>query len=270
VITAFAAWFVLPVLRRRPSARFFALGALLSLLPLAATIPADRLLVLVGFGVMPLLALAMHDALQSARGFKSPAAALDRTARRKAAVLLACVHLVLEPMLLPISALSTAFVAHWTELADDSLPADARLPEQVVIVAAVPDSVLLSFLPSMRDWTGKPRPKKLYWLDATPGEAIFERRGESTLRVSAQRGLFDRRSEARGKHVAFRPGDKVVLSELTIEVVELNREGLPSVCDFVFALPLESPKYRWETWQDGGLRSFHVPQLGQHKRVSTS
>jgi hypothetical protein len=129
--------------------------------------------------------------------------------------------------------------------------------------------VLLTYLPSMRDWAGKPRPDKLYWLDAMPGEAVIERRSSDTLRVSAREGLFDRRSEARGQGVAFKPGDKVVLSELTIEILALNHDGLPSVCDFVFAHPLEFSKYVWQTWQNGKLRSFQVPKLGETRSIWT-
>jgi hypothetical protein len=262
-------WFVWPVLRRYASARCFALGALLSILPLAATIPADRLLVLVGFGLMPVLAQAIADVLQPSAARKAEPPPRWLPLRRLLAYSVVGVHLVIEPLVLPVAALSTAYVARWTEAANASLPVSASLPEQTVIVASVPDSVLLTYLPSMRDWAGKPRPEKLYWLDAMPGEAVLERRASDTLRVSAREGLFDRRSEARGQGVAFKPGDKVVLSEMTIEILELNRDGLPSVCDFVFAHALESSKYVWQTWQDGKLRSFQVPKLGETRTIWT-
>jgi hypothetical protein len=122
----------------------------------------------------------------------------------------------------------------------------------------------------MRAWTGKPSPERLYWLDAMPGNAQFERRTENRLRVSASQGLFDRRTEARGMTFALKPGDKVVLTEMTIEVLELNRAGLPSVCDFVFASPLDSLRYRWQTWQDGRLRNFELPKVGETKWVNTA
>jgi len=261
-------WLVFPVLRRNAAARFFASGALLSAVPLAATIPADRLLVVTGFGVMPLLAQALHDALQAdLQGSLEP---FVQKLRRPVAVVLACLHLFVEPLALPVSALAVSGVARWTEQADLSLPVDEQLADGIAIVAAIPDSVLLSYLPDMRRWNGKPRPRKLYWLAATPGQASFERRAPNHLRVSAPQGLFDRRSEARSQHFAFKPGDKVVLSELTIEIVELNELGLPSVCDFVFAQPLDASQYRWQTWRGDKLQPFTVPALGQTATESTS
>ena len=269
LVTALGAFFVAPALQRR-STRFFVLGSALSALPLAATIPADRLLVLTAFGAMPALALGIQAALRAPCGFYDVTRARIAAARRHVGLALAGMHLVVSPVVLPIAALSTAVVANWTEQAEASLPADASLPKQVLIVAAVPDSILLSYLPTMRAWSGKPNPERLYWLDAMPGTAHFERRSENRLRVSASHGLFDRRTEARGMRFALRPGDKVVLTEMTIEVLELNHAGLPSVCDFVFASPLDSLRYHWQTWRDGRLRDFEVPKLGESLWVKTT
>lgn len=49
---AFIAWFVGP-LRRSPTAAFFASGLVLSLIPLAATLPSDRLLTFAGISTRP-------------------------------------------------------------------------------------------------------------------------------------------------------------------------------------------------------------------------
>jgi hypothetical protein len=103
-----------------------------------------------------------------------------------------------------------------------------------------------------------------------PGETHVERLSANTLRVTKLEGLYGFRAEARGKRFALKPGDKVTLSEMTIEVVELNREGMPSVCDFVFARPLEAPKYRWQIWQDGELRTFELPRQGGCKLIADS
>lgn len=268
--TGVGMWFVWPALRARASLRFFALGAALAALPLAATIPADRLLLLVGFGVMPPLAHAIFEGLRTPRGFLSGADLRKTRLRRYAALAQAGMHLLVDPVLLPLTALSTTNVSRYVDAAEASVPSDAAISQQVAIVASVPDSVLLSYVPAMREWNDKPHPEKLYWLDAMPGDALFERRATDTLRVTAPQGLFDRRSEARGNRVAFRPGDTVVLSEMTIEIRELNADGRPSVCDFVFAHDIESPHYRWQTWDDGRLRSFSVPKLGETTRLTTS
>jgi hypothetical protein len=218
---------------------------------------------------MPALALGLQSALRASHGLYDVSSTRVRIARRSAGLALTGMHLMVAPLVLPVTALSTAFVAHWTEKAEASVPADASVPQQVLIVAAIPDSVLLTYLPTMRAWTGKPSPGRLYWLDAMPGDAYFERRAENRLRVTTSQGLFDRRSEARGVSFALKPGDKIVLTELTIDVLDVTEAGRPSVCDFVFASPLESQRYRWQTWQDGRLRDFEPPKLGEAKWVKT-
>lgn len=270
LITLASLWFVWPVLRRHRALRMFSAGAALSALPLAATIPADRLLVLTGVGVMPTLAYAIVDALKARSGFQTQARLQAILARRRAAVLFAGVRVALQTVLLPVSALSPALIAHWTETAEASVPRDPAIEHQTLIVAAVPDSVLMTYVPPMRAWRGTPAPERLYWLQANAGEVRFERRDGHTLRVSSAAGVFDRRSEARSLHFAFKPGDRVTLSEMTVEIVELNQDGLPSVCDFVFTKPLESANYRWLTWREGRLQSFQLPAPGESRWLFTS
>jgi hypothetical protein len=269
-ISALSLWFIWPTLKRRASARFWATGVALSILPLAATVPADRLLMFVGVGVMPVLAQASADVLAALSGSGSAIEARWLALRRVCAGSLIVLHLGLEPLLLPYMALSTALVDQWTRGADTSLRADAALSQKTVIVAALPDSVLLSYLPAMRAHSGKPRPEHLYWLDAIPGQTRLERVGPRTLRVTAPTGLFDRRSEARSKRFGFQRGDKVVLSEMTIEILELTKNGIPSVCQFEFAKPLESSTYVWETWAAGKLQPFTPPAEGTSEMLTTS
>ncbi|HKU39787.1 MAG TPA: hypothetical protein VJR89_16620 [Polyangiales bacterium] len=262
-MVAVLGWFLLPSLRREASARFWTLGAALSVVPLTATIPNDRLLTLVGFGVMPALAYAMRASWEALR-----TSALSRSAalRSACAVVVALVHLVIDPLLLPLVALTPSFVANLAEASDASLPADASLTQRTLIVAAVPDSLMLSYLHVMRAHDGRPRPAKLYWLAATAEPVRFERRAPNVLRVAASGGLFDPRSEARSPRFALQAGARVELSEVRIDVLERTPDGRPTLCDFVFDEPLESSRYVWRTWANGGMQEFTPPAPGQSQR----
>jgi hypothetical protein len=260
-------WFMWPALRRERTLRFWTLGSLLSILPLTATVPNDRLLTLVGLGLMPSIAFAIHDALVAAPELAKahgPA---------KLRVLCACallfVHLVVDPLLLPISAMTPSLVGRWAARADAALPATPEVREKTLIVAAVPDSVLLSYVPVMRSLEDRPRPDKLYWLAATPSAARFERRGPNVLRVSSPAGLFDQRSEARSQGIKLRKGERVQLSQMTVEVVELTSDGRPTVCDFVFSEPLESSRFVWRVWDSGQVRDFKPPAVGESIQITT-
>src|SRR5262249_39052781 len=86
------------------------------------------------------------------------------------------------------------------------------------------------------------------------------------LRVTAKRGFFDHWEE-RSARIPLHRGDRVGLSEMTITVLNVSPDGKPTVCDFEFAHPLESPSYVWLTWQGDGLRALHVPKDGESRTL---
>jgi hypothetical protein len=262
LVCALACWFVWPALRARRALRFFACGSVLSLVPLTATFPNDRLLVLTGVGVMPVLAQAVHDALDAlrARAARPPALGL----RGAYAGLVVLVHLVLDPLLLPWFAVLPGWLATPGERAARTLPTGADLAGKTAIVAAVPDSLLLAYLPAMRALNGQPQPRELYWLSASPESTRFERRAPNVLRVSTPSGAFDRGAEVFSPRFALRRGDRVRVAGFTVEILGVTPDGRPSLCEFVFDEPLESPRYLWRVWRDGGLLPFTPPRPGRH------
>jgi hypothetical protein len=262
-------WLCGPTLRRERHLRFWVIGMLLSILPVTATVPNDRLLTLVGLGMMPVLAFAIHDTLRGTESATDATRSFEARLRVFCAFALLFGHLVVDPLLLPTTAMSPSLIGRWAAHADAALPATPELRNQTLIVAAVPDSVLLSYVPVMRSIEGRPRPEKLYWLAATPSAASFERRGPNVLRVTAPDGLYDRRSEARSHGLQLRRGERVQLSQMTVDVIELTPDGRPSVCDFSFREPLESGRYVWRTWDAGEIREFRVPAIGETLPLKT-
>ncbi|HKU37810.1 MAG TPA: hypothetical protein VJR89_06680, partial [Polyangiales bacterium] len=255
---ALLSWFAWPSLRQRAELRFFAAGAVLSAVPMGTTQPSDRLLTLVGVGVMPVIAAAVHHALtEGATGL-----------RPKLAAALAGLHLIIAPLFLPIATLGPALLTSVMLGAAESLPDDPQLREQSVFVLVVPDSTFMSYIPVIRHVQGKARPRRLYWLSSTETEVRVERRAANVLRVTPARGFYDRRSEARSPLHPFAAGDRVELSDLTIEIRSLTPDGRPAVCDFVFKAPLESAEYSFRTWRDGQLVPIDVPALGATLTVS--
>jgi hypothetical protein len=251
-------WLVWPSLRAVRSLRALGLGAVLSAIPLVAGAPSDRLLTLVGVGAFPVLAHAAGAALRSVRlGERGQGlrAGLSR-------VLLG-VHLVLDPLLLPALALWPAVIAEHAQAAERSLPDAPEVAQQTVLVAQVPDSVLLTYLPVMRWFDRRPRPDHLHWLLATTQSAHVERLSDRELRVTCEGGCFDRHWNERSSRLPLHRGDRVVLRDMTVAVLEVAPDGRPVVCDFSFNEPLEAARYRWLTWRHGRLEAWQVPEPGQ-------
>jgi hypothetical protein len=260
VCCAGALWAAWPRLRSDRGTRFWTCGAVLSALPLTAAVPSDRLLTLVGLGVMPVLACIMKDALRpSSVGSVEAQQRRAATLRRDIALALAFVHLIVDPVLLPVLALLPSVMASSAQALETSLPSAPALRDQTVIVAQIPDSWMLSYLPVMRSVNGKPRPDKLHWLLATQEPTRFERLGPNRLRVTCAKGFFDAHWFERNSHQPLHRGDRIQLSEMTVTVIEVSPDGRPVVCDFAFLRPLESSKYVWLTWHEGRLAPFQVP-----------
>jgi len=56
-----------------------------------------------------------------------------------------------------------------------------------------------------------------------------------------------------------------VLSSLTVEVLQVSEQRLPSKIAFRFVQPLDSSGFQWLwfDWQTFSYRSFEVPAIGQ-------
>ena len=90
-------WILLPYVRRERTCRFWAVGMALSLLPLGATFPSDRLLLFVGIGACALLARPFDDFVGEAK-----VGALRAGARSFLTGCLLLLHVVGAPLLLAV------------------------------------------------------------------------------------------------------------------------------------------------------------------------
>lgn len=253
-----AAYFVWPVLRTRAEARFWAAGAVAAVLPMCAAQPSDRLLTLVGLGVMPVLAYAMHDTLTKLG---------SSGARTTLAGVYSFLHLAVSPLMLPLLALGAAIVGSVIDRTEATLPSNAGVVDQTVIVASVPDSLLIGFLPIMRSVNGTPRPRRLYWLAATREPVTFERIGDASLRVTPAQGFYDQPQESRARLHPLEAGQRIELTDMSATVLKLNADGRPASAEFEFKQALSSPEYVWLTWRDGQLEPWVPPAVGEAKTL---
>jgi hypothetical protein len=95
VVLAVFAVLLLPTWRRLPVCRFWTLGAVLSLPPMCATYPMDRLLVFSSVGAMAAIALVFADWIER----RHAAVPTRRLVTAGVSILVVC-HLVLAPLLL--------------------------------------------------------------------------------------------------------------------------------------------------------------------------
>jgi hypothetical protein len=249
VVAGFVA-LVTPLLRRDATARFFATGAALALVPIASTFPADRLLWFAGVGAMGLLAQLF-------------AAPRTRFVGRPAVALLVVVHLVLAPLLLPVRSRSMVTVELPLARANDSLP-KTDLAGKTLVLVNPPADLFAAYVLMTRASRGEPRPERLRWLATGTSGVTLRRTDERTLLVRPGRGFLENITEqmlrAPGRPLAT--GARLPLTGVTIEVTASLPDGRPAEARFTFDVPLEDPSLVWAAWPRTGYVRFTPPPVG--------
>jgi hypothetical protein len=275
-----------PLLRRDRTARFFALGMLLSILPPCSTFPHDRLLFLVGLGGAGLLAQLLAGLadgaawLPRARAWRAPAFATG--------TVLAVLNLVLAPLGLAHGSADLRTLGRLFEPAARSLPADPAVRDQAFLVVQTPTAFVSAFGPLMQLAAGRPTPRRMLVLGSSIHAVTVERPEKGTLLVRPDGGYllppgsalpgtaqphFDPRYLLPLFDLLYRDGtpmhlgERVELTGMTVEVTALTADGRPAEARFRFDRPLEDPSLRWLRWENGVYVPFEPPPVGAKVRL---
>jgi hypothetical protein len=248
-----------PELRRARGLAVALVGAGLAVVPAAAVVPSDRMLLLVGVGASAAVAGVIARAVGP--GARGPGRAL---AVGLSAVLVV-VHAVRAPLALPgaVMGLSPALEEH-QRAAVASLPDDPALVGQDLVVVNAPPTFVSSTLWLWR-W-GDPAhalPARLRVLGATLEPVIVQRPDACSLVLQPVGGYLGDpfTSNARGSGHPFVAGDRVDLDGFAVEIVGVAR-GLPTVVRVRMDVPLDDPSLRWVVWQGDRFVPFVVPAVG--------
>lgn len=178
---------------RTPLQRFWLTGMGLSAIPVCATFPNERLLILVGLGGMGLIALLIAE-LWGATSNRSVASnrAAPRLATRErfAAIALVGVHLVLSPLHLPLRVSLPGRLDTMLERASDQLPADVSIGRQTLILLNPPDFFYSSQVLLRRAALAEPLPARMHGLVFGTAGLSTTRIDERTLEARIPGGMF--------------------------------------------------------------------------------
>lgn len=238
--------------------KFWLTGMLLSLLPMAASFPSDRLLLLVGLGVAPLLARAFQRACSgTTRGFF----------RAGIAAAFLGVHGLLAPLLLPVRAGQMGRMARAEGEALSGLRASVPSADQTLIVLNAPSLLLANYAQLRSSALGLPQFARLYVLSATDSPVSVTRSGADELTLHAALGFLHTPLEQhyRGAVDSLPTGSRVELAGLSAEVTQSLADGRPESVRFTLRGPLSD--YAFSCWTDGGFGPCALPALGRSLRL---
>ncbi|MEM6704897.1 MAG: hypothetical protein AAF690_19420 [Acidobacteriota bacterium] len=239
--------------RSQPLLRFFALGSFLSLLPIAATGPQNRLLLFVSFGAAGLLGCL--------------AAARPSGWRRWVLVGLVAMHLTLSIAAGQIVLTFQERAARAMEVASNSVP-DEGLETKELVLVNPSDSIYLPTAVFMMRWTdGRPAPHTIRVLSHGSTDVEVEGVDPNTVELELAQGLFpDAMSRYhRSSRLPFVPGDRVELEGFSAEVLEVGSTGDPTRLRYRFSSALGREDQLWLVWNGATFERWRPPKPGETK-----
>jgi hypothetical protein len=238
----------------RRALRWLTLGAALSLVPVLATFPLNRLLLMPSVGGSALIAVVL---------LKGWRAADDRVLRYGARLLgfVTVVGLLGWPfaaVILRLGADQQVRTALETKLSDEALAGR-------VIIFVAPDPSASLYVPMVRAWHHKPMPKVWNTLSFAPFAHRLTRTADDTVELEVVDGrmletVFEQLM--RGSMFPVPVGMKVKLDGSEVTVLGLDH-GLPNRISLHFDEPPEGGAYTLAQWTDGELAPLVLPAVGQ-------
>jgi hypothetical protein len=247
--------FLLPLLRRDRIARFWSLGMLLSLVPICVPMPNARYLIFTGVGAAGLLAQLLATTLGNP-------GALPRW-RRLPAILLCAFLVASRGVLAPVLLFVKARPFHHYPQFDMAL--DRTVQRQTVVILNSPGAVYLLGLPFASAVEGRPVPLRIRGLAAGGASGTATRTDDRSLLVRVKGGYLTEVHDTafRDPRQHMRPGQRIELTGMVVEVVTVKEDGRPWEVHFRFDVPLEHPSLRWLQWKGNVYAPFRPPVVGQ-------
>jgi hypothetical protein len=255
-VSLFCIWLVFPALRAStPQARFFLLALLFALLPTFLAVPQDRVYMGASFGGFGLIGICVWLSFERSTRLN--------TFRRRTFIGL---HLILSPLLF-----LTAHRAQNAIVESNRMMADAVADSRETILLNSPTELHVFDTQFLVYYRSQCKQRSILHQLYSGGSGLWvERRDEHTLRVTANLGWgstpFERIFCSRD--ALPQKGEKRLLHNLTVHVVESTADNRPRVADFIFPTPLESPERKWLIWQGKKAVPWTPPEIGKRLRVA--
>lgn len=265
IALGFITLFLLPVIKHNTVARFWTLGMLLSLFPISATVPSDRLLIFTGLGAMGLLALSLASWFEKKRWL--PASRIWRVLAAILAVELILVHLIWSPFAFTRKIQSMKNYTEKTiEAPVSKLAKFTPFSKKTLIFINPPVPFAVAFIPFFCEKYMLPVPEKVYILASGFSPHItIERRDDASLIMTPENGFivndYDRlyRDTEHPMHV----GQKVEMENMQAEVLSLTADDRPLRVRFTFSHPLGHESLIFLAWENDEFVPFKLPEKGK-------
>ena len=241
-----AIYLIAPIFKHNKSARFWAVGMLISALPVCAPAPTDRLLMFIGIGACGLFGSFIQYWIEQNKNM-TPIG----KGRSIVAGIMITFHIMLSGVLFPVAIYSAEISGDSIRASAASIPQNFDIKDKKLVLFNSP-AWLTSYLYSIWYHGNEPLPNKLWGL-TTQNTLSGGNKGTLTpinnheVEVTLDNGFmtfFDKIFRDHDIH-PLNPGDIVSFGGLTTRIVELTDDNRPKTVIFSFEETLDDPDLVW-------------------------
>ena len=236
------------------------LGALGALLPVTASFPSDRLLLMASVPGAVLLAKFVQHLRD------------DRRAWRLAAVVATAVlvrHVGLNLVLSPLRARTMEAPQDLVDRSTTSLDLD-QAAGHIVVLINPPSDAMAAYGLVLQSVQHAALPDAIHSLYSGLEAVTVERVNTTTLRITPDGPWMAHASERLSRNPATQPfsvGDTVRAPGVTYHIDAVTPDGRPAGIHVVFDAPLEDPRYQFHAWDVIDFRPFPIPSVGDASQL---
>jgi hypothetical protein len=259
---------MLPHVWRDRLSRFYGLGMVLSLLPICAAGPADRLLGFVGLGAMGLLARFIECFFTAMRNERH--AFIRRAPALGLVGLFVLVHLVLAPVMLLVRStwpLGPPSLHRQLEL---DMPCGVEDTDRDFVLLTAPSVLHMAEFTVRRALEGQPLPRSVRLISPSLAGVLVERRSARVLAIQPTPAYLaligDQLFRPPSSH--FQLGDEVRLEGMRAVITELDANQRPSEVEFHFAADLHDSSLKFFRWDAGNFVQCAPPPTGSSLEIT--
>jgi hypothetical protein len=243
--------------------RWLFAGSCFAVLPVIASFPSSRLLLVALIGFTPLLAGFVQHAWSAFRA-RGP-----RSARvygvLASALMLGLFHVITPSWLTRSEIVGLHYGASAIRQAVLHMDAGPELAQQRVVVLAALEGGTSMYIPLTRKRHGLAAPKASWTLSLAQAPHLLSRDSARSFTLLVLHGytMLATAPEQllRAPAYALRAGDRVDLGGLQVTVLRLLR-GMPVEIRVELDVPLEHPSLHFVTPTHAGIRRFPMPEVG--------
>ncbi len=246
--------------RRDRRTAMWLLGALGALVPVTASFPSDRLLLIASVPGAVLLAKFVQHLRD------------DRRAWRLAWIVAALVllrHVGLNLVLSPLRSRSMEAPQDLVDRSTNSLGLD-QAAQSIVVLINPPSDAMAAYGVVLQSVRKGVLPVAIRSLYSGLKAVNVERVDAHTLRITPDGPWMAHASERLSRNPAIQPfsvGDTVRVPGLTYHIDAVTPDGRPAGIHVVFDAPLEDDRYQFHAWDVIDFRPFPIPSVGETSQL---